>query len=121
MTDKQLNEYYVKVNLDEATQLARTSAHKLHKQLAQTSRPQKHEGVRMLAEMQEWDTDDLPYMDQENYVKKTPKKFKDNVKFEKVSMSDVERKDYDREAAQDEASKWAKRAEHHTYMASTLA
>jgi len=96
--------------------LAKDSAHKL----VQTSRP-NHEGVRMLAEMQDWDEGDLQYMGHEGYIKKTPKKYKDYVKFDQVSMSDIQRKDYDREKAASDAEKWAKRAQHHTYMASTLA
>ena len=75
----------------------------------------------MLAETREWDADDLEYMGHEGYVKKTPKNYKDLVKFEQVSMSDITRKDYDREKAEADAEKWAKRAQHHTYMASTLA
>lgn len=45
MTDKQLDEREIHVSLEEATKLAKESAHKL----AQTSKPNKHEGVRMLS------------------------------------------------------------------------
>jgi hypothetical protein len=75
----------------------------------------------MLAEVRDWDADDLAYMGHEGYVKKTPKNYKDAVTFEQVSMTDIARKDYDREKAASDAEKWAKRAQHHTYMASTLA
>ena len=47
MTDKELDDHEVHINLDEATKLAKESAHKL----VQTSKPTKHEGVRMLAEL----------------------------------------------------------------------
>lgn len=91
MTDKQLDDHEVHVNLDEATKLAKESAHKL----VQTSKPAKQEGVRMLAELQDWDHDDVEYMGHESYVKKTPKNYKDLVSFEKVNMTDMQRKDYD--------------------------
>lgn len=75
----------------------------------------------MLAEMQDWDQDDVEFMGHEGYVKKTPKNYKDVVSFEKVSMSDMARQDYDTEQVKADAVKWAKRAQHHTYPASTLA
>ena len=43
----------------------------------------------MLAELQDWDADDLEYMGHEGYIKKTPQKYKDFVKFDQVSMSDI--------------------------------
>jgi len=63
--------------------LAKDSAHKL----VQQSKP--NQGVRMLAEIQDWNADDLEYMGHEGYIKKTPKQYKDFVKFDQVSMSDL--------------------------------
>jgi len=54
MTDKELDDREIHVSLDEATKLAKESAHRLGHWLAQASKPDipKHaEGVRMLAEM----------------------------------------------------------------------
>ena len=57
-------------------------------------------------------------MGHEAYVKKTPKNYKDLVSFEKVNMTDVQRKDYDKDKVAADAEKWAKRAEHHKYLGS---
>lgn len=107
MTDKELDSYSINVNLEEATKLAKKSAHTLGV-LAQKPK-QARQGVRMLAEMQEWDADDLEYMGHEGYVKKTPKNYQTG-NFEKVSMADLARKDYDKVKAEADAEKWAKRA-----------
>jgi len=47
MTDKELDDREINVNLEEATKLAKESAHKL----VQKSKPNKVQGVRMLAEL----------------------------------------------------------------------
>lgn len=57
-------------------------------------------------------------MGHEKYVKQTPKNYKDLVSFEKVNMSDMERRQYDKDKIASDAEKWAKRAEHHKGLGS---
>ena len=44
----------------------------------------------MLAQMQDWDHDDVEFMGHEAYVKKAPKNYQ-SQNFEKVSMADMAR------------------------------